>query len=192
MDDQMQLACDATIDGWLRALGLKDRVSEGHSIRLAELTMAVARELQLKNVDLIHLRRGALLHDIGKIGIPDLILNKPGPLSDAEWQLMRLHPQFGFEILSPILFLEAAAQVAYCHHEYWDGSGYPRGLKGEEIPLMARIVSVCNVFDSLVSDQPYRNGWGKKVALDYIEAAAGKQFDPEIALALIRLINQGN
>lgn len=192
MEHDLQLAYDATIEAWMRALGLRDRETEGHSIRLAGLSLALAQALGMDADDLVHLRRGALLHDIGKIGIPDAILNKPGPLSDAEWERMRLHPQYGFDFLSPISFLEPAAQVAYGHHENWDGSGYPRGLAGENIPLMARIVSVCNVFDSLVSDQPYRNGWGKKVALDYIEGAAGKQFDPQIVPVFVRLIREGN
>jgi putative nucleotidyltransferase with HDIG domain len=174
MDAELILAYDATVDGWLRALALRDRGTEGHSNRLTGLSLSLARSLGLDDNDLIHLRRGALLHDIGKMGVPDAILHKPGPLSDAEWELMRLHPQFGFEILSPISFLGPAAGIAYCHHENWDGSGYPRGLEGKNIPRMARIVAVCNVFDSLMADQPYRNGWGKKVTLDYIEGADGE------------------
>jgi putative nucleotidyltransferase with HDIG domain len=189
MEHDLLLAYDTTIEGWMRALGLKDRETEGHSYRLAGLSLALAQMLGMGNDELIHLRHSALLHDIGKMGIPDAILNKPGPLSDAEWVLARRHPEFGFEILSPIQFLEPAAQTAYCHHENWDGSGYPRGLKGENIPLPARIVSVCNVYDSLISDHPYRNGWGKKVALGYVEEAAGKQFDPEIVGAFIKLMN---
>jgi putative nucleotidyltransferase with HDIG domain len=188
MDHELQLAYDATIDGWMRALGLKDNETEGHSNRLTALSLALARELGMGNDDLIHLRNGALLHDIGKMGIPDAILNKPGPLNGEEWGLMKRHPEFGFEILSPIPFLKPAAEIAYCHHENWDGRGYPRGLKGDDIPLMARIVSVCNVFDSLASDQRYRKGWDKKVASGYIEGAAGKQFDPQIVVAFMRII----
>lgn len=187
MEQELHIAYDATVDGWLRALGLMDRETEGHSHRLAGLSLALARELGIGNADMAHLRRGALLHDVGKIGIPKPILNKTGPLTDAEWGLMRQHPEFGFEILGPIPFLEPAAEIAYCHHENWDGSGYPRKLKGETIPILARIVSVCNVFDSLTSDQPYRKGWTKKVVLDYIEREAGKQFDPEIVHAFMRL-----
>jgi HD-GYP domain-containing protein (c-di-GMP phosphodiesterase class II) len=190
MEHELLLAYDTTIEGWMRALGLKDRETEGHSYRLAGLSLALARALDLENDELIHLRYGALLHDIGKMGIPDAILNKPGPLSDAEWGLMRRHPEFGFEILSPIPFLGPAAQIAFCHHENWDGSGYPRGLQGENIPLLARILSVCNVYDSLISDQPYRNGWGTKVVVGYIEETAGKQFDPEIVVAFIRLMSR--
>jgi putative nucleotidyltransferase with HDIG domain len=192
MDHELQLAYDATIDGWMRALGLKDKETEGHCIRSTELSLALARELGMGNDDLVHLRHGALLHDIGKMGIPDAMLVKPGPLSDAEWGLMKQHPEFGFEILGPIPFLQPAAQVAFCHHEKWDGSGYPRGLKGGNIPMLARIVSVCNVFDALTSDQSYRYAWERKDALNYIEAASGKQFDPEIVGAFMRFIEGNN
>ena len=174
------VAYDATIEGWLRALELKDKQTGGHSHRLAHLSVAIGQELGIENDDLIHLRRGALLHDIGKMGIPDAILNKAGPLSDEERKFMELHTQFGRDILAPIPFLQPAADIAYCHHENWDGSGYPRGLKGEEIPLMARIVSTCNVWDALVSDQPYRKAWPKKDAQNYIDLGSGHQFDPKI------------
>jgi putative nucleotidyltransferase with HDIG domain len=192
MEHELQVDYDAIIDSWMRALGLKDRQTEGHSHRMAELSLALARQLDVEIKDLIHLRRGALLHDIGKIGIPDAILNKPGPLDDTEWKLMRQHPGFGFEILSPIAFLQPAAEIVYCHHENWDGSGYPRGLKGESIPKLARIVSVCNVWDALVCDQPYRRAWRQKDALSYIEDASGKQIDPKVADAFVRFITHGN
>lgn len=192
MEHELQAAYDATIDGWMRALGLRDRETEGHSYRTAELSLAFARELGVENNDLIHLRRGALLHDIGKIGIPDAILNKPGPLTEPEWELMKQHPGFGFEILSPIVFLQPAAEIAHCHHENWDGSGYPQGLKAEKIPRFARIVSVCNVWNALVSDQPYRRAWMQKDALSYIEDASGKQFDPEVVDTFVRFITHEN
>jgi len=192
MEHELQAAYDATIDGWMRALGLRDRETEGHSYRTAELSLAFARKLGVENNDLIHLRRGALLHDIGKIGIPDAILNKPGPLTEPEWELMKQHPGFGFEILSPIVFLQPAAEIAHCHHENWDGSGYPQGLKAEKIPRFARIVSVCNVWNALVSDQPYRRAWMQKDALSYIEDASGKQFDPEVVDTFVRFITHEN
>jgi len=192
MEHELQVAYDATIDGWMRALGLRDRETEGHSYRTAELSLAFARELGVENNDLIHLRRGALLHDIGKIGIPDAILNKPGPLTEPEWELMKQHPGFGFEILSPIVFLQPAAEIAHCHHENWDGSGYPQGLKAEKIPRFARIVSVCNVWNALVSDQSYRRAWMQKDALSYIEDASGKQFDPEVVDTFVRFITHEN
>jgi len=192
MEHELQVAYDATIDGWMRALGLRDRETEGHSYRTAELSLAFARELGVENNDLIHLRRGALLHDIGKIGIPDAILNKPGALTEPEWELMKQHPGFGFEILSPIVFLQPAAEIAHCHHENWDGSGYPQGLKAEKIPRFARIVAVCNVWNALVSDQPYRRAWMQKDALSYIEDASGKQFDPEVVDTFVRFITHEN
>lgn len=185
-------AYDVTVDGWMRALGLKDRETEGHSRRASELSLAIARELGVENNDLIHLHRGALLHDIGKIGISDAILNKPGPLTDTEWKLMRQHPEFGYQILGPITFLNPAAEIAHCHHENWDGSGYPRGLKGENIPLMVRIVSVCNVFDGLMSGTPYRATWHREAARKYIQDGSGKQFDPEIVKAFMRLVPHEN
>ena len=185
--NELEFAYDATIEGWVRALGLKDKHTEGHSVRLAQLAMALAHELGIQGEDLIRLRRGALLHDIGKLGIPDAILNKVASLTEAEWEMMRLHTEYGLQVLGPIHFLQPAAEIAYCHHENWDGSGYPRGLKGENIPLRARVVSICNVYDALVSDQPYRKGWEKKNALRYVGEASGKQFDPEVVVAFMRL-----
>jgi putative nucleotidyltransferase with HDIG domain len=186
--NDLQFAYDATIEGWTRALGLRDRLTEAHSNRLAGLSLAFAGGLGFEGEDLTHLRRGALLHDIGKLGIPDSILNKPGPLSESEWELMRRHPVHGYEILAPIPFLQPAAEIVRCHHENWDGSGYPRGLKGETIPLMARIVSVCNVWDALLSDQPYRKAWSQADARRYIQAGSGVQFDPEIVGSFMQFI----
>jgi putative nucleotidyltransferase with HDIG domain len=187
MDHELQNAYETTIEGWMRALGLRDRQTEGHCLRVAELSLTFGKDLGFKDDELIDLRRGALLHDIGKMGTPDHILYKPDRLIEAEWEIVKRHTVYGHELLSPIPFLQPAAVISYCHHENWDGSGYPRGLKGESIPLIARIVSVCNVFDALVSDQPYRRAWDQKDALSYIEAVAGKQFDPEIIPAFLRL-----
>src|SRR3990172_2991819 len=190
MDHELQLAYDATIDGWMRALGLRDRHTQGHSIRVTELSLSLGQKLGLKDDDLIQLRCGALLHDIGKMGIPDAILNKPAKLSEMEWDIVRKHPVYGYEMLAPIPFLKLAAETVQCHHENWDGSGYPRGLSGQEIPLLARIASICNVFDALLSDQPYRRAWERKDALSYMEAVSGKQFDPEVVGAFTRLIKK--
>jgi putative two-component system response regulator len=190
--EELLFVYDATIEGWMRALGLKDKATEGHSYRLTELSLALAREMDFEGQDLTRLHRGALLHDIGKFGVPDVILNKPNKLTEKEWKLMRLHPEFGYEILAPIPFLQTAAEIAHYHHENWDGSGYPRGLIGENIPILARIVAVCNVFDALVSDQPYRYGWSEKDALSYIEAHAGKQFDPAVVKAFLRFKTHEN
>jgi len=180
-------AYDATIDGWMRALELKDIHTGHHTLRVTELSLTLARIAGIENDKFIHLRRGAILHDIGKIGIPDAILNKPGPLTEAESTLMKLHPQFGYDMLAPLDFLRPALDIVYGHHENWDGTGYPRGLKGENIPLITRIVSVCNIWDNLVADKPYQKGLGKKEALNRIEQGSGKQFDPEIVAAFMRV-----
>jgi HD-GYP domain-containing protein (c-di-GMP phosphodiesterase class II) len=177
---ELILAYDATIEGWSRALELRDRDTEGHSVRVTDLTLRLAQSMGFHGDELVHIRRGALLHDIGKIGISDWILHKPGPLNDDELNLMRLHPSSAYEILSPIAFLRPALDIPYCHHEKWDGTGYPRGLKGEEIPLAARIFAVVDVYDNLVSDKPYRAGWNKDKALEYIREQSGKHFDPEV------------
>ncbi len=177
---ELSLAYETTIEGWVRVLGLRDRQLEGHTLRVSELSLRLAHEMGIRGEQLVHIRRGALLHDIGKLGIPDAILLKPAALTTEEWQLMRQHPVLGYTLLSPIQFLQPALDIVYCHHENWDGSGYPRGLKGEEIPLAARLVSVANVWDALVSDQPYRPHWSKDNALTYIKGQAGKQFDPQV------------
>ena len=186
--NDLEFANEATLEGWLRALELRDKQTEGHSVRLAELCLAIAQELNIEKEHLVHLRRGALLHDIGKMGIPDSILNKAGPLTEEERKLMEMHPKFGYDLLAPISFLQPAADIAYCHHENWDGSGYPRGLKGNDIPLLARIVSACNVWDALTSDQLYRKAWTKSDARNYIDLGSGKQFDPEIVDAFLPFI----
>ena len=186
--NDLELAYEATIDGWLRALALKDAQTEGHSVRLAELSVALGYELDIDKENLKHLRRGALLHDIGQIGIPDSILKKAGPLTEEERKVMEQHPKFGYDLLAPIPFLQPAADIVYCHHENWDGSGYPRGLKGADIPLLARIVSACNVWDALTSDQPYRKAWKKADAQNYIDLGSGKQFDPEVVDAFLPYI----
>lgn len=175
---ELTMAYDATIEGWAHALDLRDKVTEGHSRRVMEMTLHMARELGLKQEDLHHVRRGALLHDIGKMGISDAILLKPSKLTAEEWEIMRLHPQLAYEMISPIDYLCPALDIPYCHHEKWDGSGYPRGLKGSEIPIAARIFAVVDVYDALTSDRPYRSAWDKKKALAYIREQSGRHFDP--------------
>jgi PAS domain S-box-containing protein len=171
-------AYDTTLEGWSRALDLRDRETEGHTQRVTEMTLRLARAVGVPEHDLVHIRRGALLHDIGKMGIPDSILFKPGPLSAEEWEVMRRHPVYAYELLSPILYLRPALDIPYCHHEKWDGTGYPRGLKQEEIPLPARIFAVADVWDALRSDRPYRPAWSDDRARDYIREQAGTHFDP--------------
>jgi len=180
-------AYDTTLEGWSRAMDLRDKETEGHTRRVTDLTARLARELRVPDADLVHMRRGALLHDIGKMGVPDGILLKPGPLTDAEWVVMRKHPVHAYELLLPIGYLRHALDIPYCHHEKWDGTGYPRGLKGEGIPLAARIFAVVDVWDALTSDRPYRPAWTRDMALDYISREAGKSFDPKVVEVFIRL-----
>ncbi|MDE3091491.1 MAG: HD-GYP domain-containing protein, partial [Chloroflexota bacterium] len=176
----LTLAYDATIEGWSRALDLRDKETEGHTQRVTDMTLRLARGMGVSDNELVHLRRGALLHDIGKMGIPDSILHKPGALSDEEWAIMRRHPQLAYDMLSPITYLKSALDVPYCHHEKWDGTGYPRGLKGEQIPLAARIFAVVDVWDALHSDRPYRQAWAEDKVLEHIRSLAGTHFDPQV------------
>lgn len=173
-------AYEATIEGWSRAMDLRDRETEGHSQRVTELTLRLAKAFGMNDAQLVDVRHGALLHDMGKIGIPDSILHKPAALSNEEWEIMRKHPQFAYDMLYSVEYLRGALDIPLCHHEKWDGSGYPRGLKGEEIPLAARIFAVADVWDALTSDRPYRAAWKKEEALDFIRAQSGQHFDPRV------------
>ncbi|WCM39369.1 PAS domain S-box protein [Thermus antranikianii] len=185
---ELEAAYDLTLWGWAKAVELRDQETAGHTERVTELTLRLARALGVPEEDLEHIRRGAILHDVGKIGIPDSILLKPGPLTEEEWAVMKKHPVYAYEWLSGIPFLKKALEIPYCHHERWDGSGYPRGLKGLEIPLSARIFAVVDVYDALTSDRPYRKAWPREKALAYIQEQAGKQFDPEVVEAFLRLV----
>jgi PAS domain S-box-containing protein/putative nucleotidyltransferase with HDIG domain len=176
-NDELRLAYDITLEGWSRALDLRDKETEGHTQRVAEMTERLTREIGMSEEDVQHARRGALLHDIGKMGIPDSILHKPGPLDEEEWRVMRLHPVYAFELLSPIPFLRPALDIPHAHHERWDGTGYPRGLKGEEIPVAARVFAVVDVWDALRSDRPYRPAWPAERALHYLRSETGSHFD---------------
>jgi PAS domain S-box-containing protein len=185
---ELVLAYDATIEGWSRALDLRDKETEGHTQRVTELTLQLARAMgAFGEAALVHIRRGALLHDIGKMGIPDGILLKAGPLTAEEWAIMRKHPQYAYDMLSPISYLRPALDIPYCHHEKWDGTGYPHGLKGEQIPLAARVFAMVDVWDALRSDRPYRQSWPEAQVLEYIKAQAGKHFDPKVVEAFLRL-----
>ena len=177
---ELALAYDTTLEGWSRALDYRDKETEGHSQRVTEMTVKMAQSMGIDDEDLVQIRRGALLHDIGKLGVPDGILLKPGELTHDEMEIMKKHPIIAYEILSPISFLRKAIDIPYCHHEKWDGTGYPRGLKGEQISLAARIFSVVDVFDALLSDRPYRSAWTKEKTLEYIRMQAGIHFDPEV------------
>ena len=184
----LALAYDATIEGWSRALDLRDKETEGHSQRVTEMSVELGRRLGLKEEAVMHLRRGALLHDIGKMGVPDYILLKPEPLTEDEWRIMRRHPEYAYQLLLPIAFLHPALDIPYCHHEKWDGTGYPRGLKEGHIPMAARIFAVADVWDALTSDRPYRPAWPEEKALAYIREQSGKHFDPRVLEVFLELL----
>ncbi len=177
---QLLAAYDATIEGWSRAMDLRDKETEGHTQRVTLLSEKLARLAGVSEVGLIFFRRGALLHDIGKLGVPDAILLKPDKLTAEEWDIMRQHPQYAYDMIHSIEYLRPALDIPYCHHEKWDGSGYPRGLKGEDIPLAARIFAIIDVWDALTSDRPYRPAWDEEKTWEYINEQSGKHFDPHI------------
>ncbi len=185
--NSLEEAYNATLEGWVRALGLREHELEGHSLRVAETTVRLAKLMNVDANELVHIHRGALLHDIGKIAIPDQILRKAGPLDAAEWAIMRRHPEYARSMIEPIAFLRPALEIPYCHHERWDGKGYPRGLKGEEIPRAARIFTVVDVWDDLVSDRPYRTCWEGGRVRQYLQENAGTIFDPEVVRCFLEL-----
>jgi len=174
------VAYEETLKGWARALELRERETAGHSQRVVGLTLQLAQAMGIKGEALTHIQRGALLHDIGKLAIPDHILLKTEPLTKEEWVVMRLHPVYAYDLLSPIEHLYPALDIPYCHHEHWDGSGYPRGLRGEEIPLAARIFAVVDVWDAMTSERPYRPAWSAEYTSAYIREQSGKLFDPQV------------
>lgn len=178
--NDLELAYDATLRGWVKALEMREKETANHSRRVVELTVQIATLMGISSDEMINIQRGALLHDIGKLGVPDNILLKPGPLSADEWEIMRMHPQFAYNLIREIDYLCPAIDIPYCHHEKWDGSGYPRGLKGEDIPLSARIFAIVDVYDALISDRPYRPAWTDDRALKYISQQTGTHFDSEI------------
>ncbi|KAF0106289.1 MAG: putative PAS/PAC sensor protein [Chloroflexi bacterium] len=184
-------AYNATIVGWSSAMDLRDKETENHTTRVTELTVRMAELLGLDEDQILHLRRGALLHDIGKLGVPDEILLKTGKLTDEEWTTMRRHPQMAYDMLSSIEYLHPALDIPYCHHEKWDGSGYPRGLKGEQIPFGARLFMIADVYDALISDRPYRTAWTLDKTQKYIRQQSGKHFDPRAVDAFISLVQSG-
>jgi PAS domain S-box-containing protein len=185
---ELTLAYDTTIEGWSRALDLRDRDTEGHTQRVTYAAVKLARRLGLDESEVIQIRRGAMLHDIGKMAIPDSILFKAEPLTPEEWVEIRQHPRYAFELLGPIAYLGPALDIPHYHHEKWDGSGYPHGLREHEIPQSARLFSVIDVFDALTSPRPYRAAWDKVQALSYIQDQAGKHFDPDITGEFVRMI----
>jgi putative nucleotidyltransferase with HDIG domain len=183
-----QVLTEALIDGWLRALAVRDDETYPHTQRTSALAVALARALGITETQVRYVRWGALLHDIGKIGIPDQVLFKPGALSDPEWEIMRRHPVYAHEWLTAFTFLKPALDIPYCHHERWDGRGYPRGLSGQAIPWLARLFAVVDVWDALSSDRPYRASWPETAVWDYIQANSGAHFDPQVVAAFYPLI----
>jgi hypothetical protein len=188
-NEELRQAYETTLVGWSRALELRDKETEGHTQRVTELTLRLASAAGFSEEELMHIRRGALLHDIGKLGVPDEILYKPGSLTDEEWKAMRQHPQFAYDLLLPILYLQPALAIPHHHHEKWDGSGYPDGLKGREIPLEARIFAIVDVYDALTSVRPYREAWSKEKALEKIHQDSGTHFDPEMVELFINVLS---
>ena len=186
---ELALAYDATIEGWSHALDLRDKETEGHTLRVTEMALAFARRLgRFGEAELVHLRRGALLHDIGKMGVPDSILLKPGPLTEAEWGVMRRHPVLALEMLRPIEYLRPALDIPYAHHEKWDGSGYPVGLMGEQIPLAARLFAIIDIWDALRSDRPYRSAWPEAKVRAHLAGLAGSHLDPELVPMFLEML----
>ncbi|MEW6717765.1 MAG: HD domain-containing phosphohydrolase [Chloroflexota bacterium] len=186
----LMLAYDMTIEGWSKALDLRDEETEGHTLRVTEMTLTLARMAGISESEIVHVRRGALLHDIGKMGIPDSILLKPDKLTDDEWAIMRKHPVYAYEWLYPIEYLRPSLAIPYSHHEKWDGTGYPQGLKGEQIPLPARLFAVVDVWDALSSDRLYRKAWRQEEVLEYIQQQSGAHFDPEAVKLFLRVISK--
>lgn len=189
---ELKQAYDATLEGWAHALELRDKETQGHSLRIANLTLKLAGRMGYKETSLENVRRGALLHDIGKMGVPDTILLKPGSLNEDEWALMRKHPEYAREMLIALPYFSDAIDIPYCHHEWWDGSGYPRGLKGNEIPLAARIFAIVDAWDALISDRPYRKAWSKRDALSHIIDQSGNHFDPEVVNSFVQMLKDEN
>jgi putative nucleotidyltransferase with HDIG domain len=187
----LNLAYDATIEGWSRAMDLRDHETEGHTLRVTDLTLKLARAMRISESELTAIRRGALLHDIGKMGVPDAILLKEGNLTDEEWVLMRQHPQFAHDMLAPITYLKDALNIPYCHHEKWDGTGYPQGLKEGYIPLDARIFAVVDVWDALTNNRTYRKKWTEQKARQYIKEQSGTHFDPQVVDVFLKIIEKG-
>jgi putative nucleotidyltransferase with HDIG domain len=185
---ELKSAYDGTLEGWAKALELRDKETEGHCRRVAELTIAVARRLGVPEREIRHIWRGALLHDIGKMGIPDEILMKPTSLSKEDWEIMYQHPVYAYNLLSGVNYLKEASIIPLYHHERWDGSGYPYGLKGEKIPLPARIFAVVDVWDALLSDRPYRSAWKQEDVSKYMVGQSGVLFDPRVVKAFFEIV----
>jgi HD-GYP domain-containing protein (c-di-GMP phosphodiesterase class II) len=186
---ELEVAYGATLEGWVRALYMRDAETEGHTQRVTEMTLRLATAMGVSNDKLVHITRGALLHDIGKLAIPDSILRKPGPLNEEEWAIMHQHPTYAYQLLSPISYLKPALEIPLYHHEKWDGSGYPHKLKGANIPLVARVFAIVDVWDALRSDRPYREAWEDDKVMEYLQSETGKHFDPRVVETFFSLFH---
>ena len=186
---ELSMAYDATIEGLSRALDLRDKETEEHTRRVSDATVRLAAQLGVGDSNLVHIRRGAILHDIGKVAIPDRILFKPGPLAEDEWKIMRRHPGIAVDLLSSVSYLAPALEIPHWHHEKWDGTGYPDRLRGEAIPYSARVFALVDVYDALTSNRPYRSAWSQQETLHYIEGESGKHFDPMIVPKFLRFMH---
>ncbi len=186
---ELSQAYEATIEGWSAALDLRDHETEGHTRRVTEMTLRLAERMGLSEQQLVHVKRGALLHDIGKMGVPDRILLKPDRLAEEEQALMRMHPMYAYQMLEHITYLAPSLDIPLCHHEKWDGTGYPRRLKGEEIPLTARIFCIVDVYDALTSDRPYRMAWPKDKVIEHIQKLSGIHFEPRVVVEFLTMLN---
>jgi len=184
---QLILAYDATLEAVSTALEWRDKEAKEHTQRVTEMALSLAKALGVNNKELVHIRRGALLHDIGNLKVQESILHKQGELTAEEWVTIHMHPFYAHEIIGSIDLLKSTLDIAYCHHEKWDGSGYPRGLKGEQIPLAARLFAIVDVYDALTSDRPFRKAWSKAKALDYVREQSGKHFDPQVVEVFLRM-----
>jgi response regulator RpfG family c-di-GMP phosphodiesterase len=186
---QLSRRYDQMLTSWAHALGLRDTETREHSERVTTMTVQLARAMGISEIEIIHMRRGALMHDVGKMGVRDEILLKPGPLDTQELYQMRKHPQHGYDLLITNEWMQPILEIPYCHHEHWNGSGYPRGLKGEEIPIAARIFAVVDNYDALTSDRPYRVAWSRDDALKYIREQSGEMFDPEVVRVFLEMMS---
>ena len=191
LSEDLATAYEATLEGWVRALDLRDRETEGHTQRVTTMTLRLSEAVGMPAAQLEHVRRGALLHDIGKIGIPDAVLLKPGRLDPAERAIIEQHPGFAYQMLSPIAFLQPAIEIPWCHHERWDGTGYPRRLGGTDIPLSARLFAVVDVWDALLSDRPYHRAMSREGGRAFLRNASGTQFEPMVVDLFLGLESAG-
>ena len=185
---ELRQVYDETLVALATALELRDGQPKGHSLRVTEMALALARTLGVSSAKLVHIRRGGLLHDSGNLLVPEEILHKEGELTVEEWVTIHMHPFYAYEMLSTIPVLAPALDIPYCHHEKWDGTGYPRGLKGDDIPLAARIFAVADVWDALNTDRPQRKSWNPQAALNYIREQSGKHFDPQVVKAFLEMV----